>query len=633
MSIKQRDREFRLEQITYVDYKTIEMERVLVNLFPRLKFGAPGSRRKARKAEYDLSTFLGEFKKHDTKIVRAALAIWGDENRLAEFERQRAEIIIKQRKLITLSPLEEELLLVGELLDDFKSNRADSARNNEWFDGLFTTDGGDPVLLKWMETDLMDVVNRGKHNQAIASPRPLHGNIYRFRNAKHSRDFNTSDQIFWMLFYARRGRSQAARDALKTFFFPGIDMVTDAYDPQVMVDVETQALLHLDQQIKKKDIEEDDKNVSPRYPPLCVGQADLLADDVLRLLAYKDYMPRSVIVDYLKTLFALHLALFHLRLLKLVPALVKRQSANPICASTACPLDPQNDKTPYGECPYQIGLVVDMGDPANPYMTELARRSADIHYRRIPVYLQAHLTIKKLHEMAEYLRKINRLPLPAAGYFGVGDLLPLLQPKYSQERDAFFKSRLVTLVEDAAGSESELDPELKRITEMGLTDFETFIEILMTNRGQFYRGYITQCLDSFLLKNTDAGLLRQFRAKGSPRFFSLGSRLLELLLQLAVLKPTAGGYETRTDMRVDELLHFLRERYGLYVDRLPINEGMEQPSILDQQALRQNIATFKTRLREIGFFQDLSDAYLTQIITPRFTIQTVPANAPQGNPA
>jgi hypothetical protein len=574
------------------------MERVLVNLFPRLKFGAPGSRRRARKSDYDLNTFLDEFKKHDTKIVQAALAIWGNESRLAEYERTQNY----DPAWFGASLTNEELGFVSELIADFKSNRSDSSRTIEWFDGLFTAEGGDSVMLKWLETDLMDVVNRGKPNQAVASPRPLHGNIYRFRNAKHSRDFNASDQIFWMLFYARRGRSQSARDALKSFFFPGIDMVTDAYDPQVVVDVETQALLHLDQQIKKKDIEEDDKNVPPRYPPLCVGQADLLADDVLRLLAYKDYMPRSVLVDYLKTLFALHLALFHLRLLKLVPALVKRQSADPICAPAACPLNPHNFANPYGDCPYQIGLVVDMGDPTNSHMAELAQRSADIHYRRIPAYVQAHLTLKKLHEMAEYLRKINRLPLPAVGYFAVADILLLLQPKYSQEREAFFKSRLVTLVEDSAGGESELDPELKRITEMGLTDFETFIEILVTNRGQFYRSYITESLDSFLLKNTDAGLLRQFRARNSPRFFSLGSRLLELLLQLAVLRPTgAGSFETRSDMRVDELLHFLRERYGLYVDRLPVNEGMGQPNILDQQALRINVTAFKTRLREIGF--------------------------------
>jgi hypothetical protein len=37
-------------------------------------------------------------------------------------------------------------------------------------------------------------------------------------------------------------------------------------------------------------------------------------------------------------------------------------------------------------------------------------------------------------------------------------------------------------------------------------------------------------------------------------------------------------------------------------------------------ALRRNVESFKGRLREIGFFRDLSDAYVTQTITPRYAI-------------
>jgi hypothetical protein len=37
--------------------------------------------------------------------------------------------------------------------------------------------------------------------------------------------------------------------------------------------------------------------------------------------------------------------------------------------------------------------------------------------------------------------------------------------------------------------------------------------------------------------------------------------------------------------------------------------------------LRDNRAAFIARLREIGFYSDLSDAYLTQTITPRYIIE------------
>jgi len=154
---------------------------------------------------------------------------------------------------------------------------------------------------------------------------------------------------------------------------------------------------------------------------------------------------------------------------------------------------------------------------------------------------------------------------------------------------------------------------------MGLGEFESFIEILMAYRGQYYRQHITECLDSLLLKNKENGLLAQSRTKGSPRRFVLGSKLLEVLLQLAVLTPEAGHFMTR-EVRIEELLAFLRNRYGLYIDRLP-ESSQANSSILDRRALRLNLEAFKRRLREIGFYEDLSDAYITQKVSPRYTIE------------
>ena len=75
----------------------------------------------------------------------------------------------------------------------------------------------------------------------------------------------------------------------------------------------------------------------------------------------------------------------------------------------------------------------------------------------------------------------------------------------------------------------------------------------------------------------------------------------------------------REPLRVDEFLDILRERYGLYIDRLPDGDGFGPAIVTDHAALRENRAAFIARLREIGFYSDLSDAYLTQTITPRYT--------------
>jgi hypothetical protein len=554
MAIKGRDREFRLKKLSYIDFKPLNMDRVLTMLFPRLRFGGYGTRRPPRKNDLTVGDFAREYMKDPKMFVGFA-----------------------------------------EHPD---------------------------VVERWIETDLMDLVNRGRPNQALAAPRPLHGNTYKFRNARHARDYGAAEQLYWMLYHARGGRGQVARDAITRFFFPGVDLHTDKYDSSASVDVETQALLHFDQQVT---VDMRDSQEPERFPPLCVGQADLLADDTLRLLAYEPYIPRSVLVEYLKTLFAFHLGLFHLRMIKLLPALVRRRSADPTCEPKNCPVMPAHMEA-HGGCPYRVNLLADLGNDLGTHMADLARHSADVHYRRLPTYVQAHYLVRKLDEFAEYLsRKVGKLAVPAQGYFGIGDLLRLLEPPHAGERDGYFKMRLAGLLEDTNGqTRDEIDPEVRRVTDMGLGDLDMFIEILMALRGPYHRRYITQFLDS-VFKRGEAGIMHQ--SKSSARRFAMGSLLLEVLLQIAVLDSTGKGFHTR-ELRIDELLTFLRERYGIYVDRLPPGDGFGTASIDDLAALRQNAEHFKGRLREIGFFRELSDAYVTQTITPRYTIV-----APRGGAA
>ena len=548
MSIKGRDKEFRIPKVSYLDFKHIEMDRVLTMLFPRLKYDGYASRRPPRGGDLSVDEFLADFLEHP-----------------------------------------------------------------EWFSGF---DQHPDVVRSWIETDLMDLVNRGKSNQALAAPRPLHGNTYKFRNAKHTRDYGAAEQAYWMLFYARKGKGQAARDVLRRFFFPGVDLVTDRYDPSASVDVETQAILRLDHQVTQ---DMKDSKEPSRFQPLCIGQADIMADDILRLLAYEPYIPRSVLVDYLKTLMAFHLALYHLKLLQMLPKLVKQRAGNDLCGTKECPINPGMDNAQEG-CPYRVALVVDMGDVSNPHMAELARKSTDRLYRQIPAFVQANFVVKKLDEMAEYLsKKTGKLASPANGTFSVGDLVALLKPEHDIERQAYFKFRLASLIEESSSGNEDVDPEIREVTAMGLGEFESFIEILMAYRGKYHRQYITECLDSLLLKNKETGLLAQSRTKGSSRRFVLGSKLLEVLLQIAVLAQDGGRFVTR-EVRIEELLAFLRNRYGLHIDRLP-ESGQSNSSILDRRALRLNLEAFKRRLREIGFYEDLSDAYVTQKVSPRYAIE------------
>lgn len=548
MALQTRDREFRHPRISYLDFKQLEMDRVLTSFLARVWHNGYPSRI-LRNIELTVTDFVDEFVEHP-----------------------------------------------------------------DWFAGF---QQHREVTERWVETHLMDVVNRGKANQAVAAPRPLHGFTYRFRNPKHSRPYGADEHLYEMLTHAREQRGAGALEHLKEFFFAGIDKATHQMDAAAPVDVETQALLRLMHQVKED--APDTRKGRESYPPLCVGAADLLAEDVLRLLFYQRFMPRSVMVDYLKILFGFHLALYHLRLIKLLPALVTRRAADPTCAIRRCPMDPRSATQPHGDCPYRIGIVLDVAHRPGTPMARLAERSADMWYRRLPGFVKAYFTVKKLDEFAHYLVRQGKLTRPSDS-FAIGDVLPLLEGMQKNEREPYFKARLASLTEDSGGQEAQLAPAIAQILDMGLSAFDTYIEILIAHRGDFHRRYLVTCLDSLLMKHRPGALIAQARVRSAPRRFMLDSRLLEVLLQIAVLRPGGVvGYHT-APLRIEEVLVFLRERYGLYIDRLPPGDGFGAPSIQDRAALRDNVTAFTARLREIGFYRDLSDAYVTQTVTPRYTI-------------
>ena len=325
-------------------------------------------------------------------------------------------------------------------------------------------------------------------------------------------------------------------------------------------------------------------------------------------------------VEYLKLLLSFHLALYHLRLLKLLPAWQRLQGANSLCSDASCPMKPREMLALQGDCPYQLGLFVDLTGKADSAAALLAEQSADGYFRRIPSFVRAYFAARKFDEFSEHLVRRGKLIRPLNSTFSVGELFGLQTEQFTDEREKFFGERLSGLLESLSDDAAGLDAEVETLTRMGLSDFETYIEILVSLRGAFHRQYIVQAFDATMQKNRPGALLAQPRAKNAPRRFVLESRLLEVLLQIAVLRP-GGDQEYHTgEMRIDDLLTFLRERYGLYIDQLPTGEGFGSPSIEDRKALRANVQAFTARLREIGFYRDLSDAYVTQTVVPRYTI-------------
>jgi hypothetical protein len=547
MALQKKDREFRLTKISYVDFKLIEMDRVLTGLFERLEHGGLPS-------------------------------------------------VFKDKRELTVEQFVDDICEATEKFVGFSDHK--------------------DIVGRWVETHLMDIVNRGRANQVVAGPRPLHGYTYRFRNPKHSREYGAAQHLYQMLAHARFNSGQHAIQHLKSFFFDGFNRVTRELDSSTLTDIETATLLHFLSQ--RKDTP-NAKEGSDRHPPMCLGSADLMADDVQRLLLYRDFMPRSVMVEYMKLLLSFHLGLYHLRLLKLLPAWEHLKKADALCSEETCPVRPREALAPQGDCPYKLGLFVDLTGDANSAVAKRAVQSADSYLRRIPGFIRSYFVAKRLDEFGEFQMTRGKIPRPMGKSLSLGEVFNLLGPQHDAEREKYFNGRLQDLLESLRDDEGGLDAQTEALLKLGLSDFETYIEIVVSQRGQFQRKYLIESFDATLQKNKLGALLAQQRARNAPRRFVLDSRLLEVLLQLAVLQVSPTGYRT-DEMRIDALLRFLRERYGIYIDQLPPGEGFGTPTIDDRQALRANLQAFTARLREIGFYRDLSDAYVTQTVVPRYRI-------------
>ena len=146
------------------------------------------------------------------------------------------------------------------------------------------------------------------------------------------------------------------------------------------------------------------------------------------------------------------------------------------------------------------------------------------------------------------------------------DLLALLGPRYRKDRATYAAGRLTAIAAARAPGEDE-DPALTQLLQLGLDEFTTYVEVVTHYRVKFHRQYLRECLDTLLLKNRPGAMIAQPR--GGERRFVLDSRLLEVLLQLALLVPDDQLNFRTQPLRVDQFLDILRQRYGLYIDRLP----------------------------------------------------------------
>ena len=462
------------------------------------------------------------------------------------------------------------------------------------------------IAKAWLESDIFDVVNRGKATQAVASLRPLHLNAHKIRVAKHCRDYNVADAIYAMLSF---GEKQALHN-LTRYLDEGWDTKTERYDGQTRLDIETLAVLKLVEKIGKT-VASNSAAVAPD-PPTCLGQSRVLCDDVQRLLAYQKVVPRPVMIDYLKTMFGLHTALYTLRLSRQLAGWLRDHRAHPTCGE--CPV--YGDRlTPFEGCPYQQSFTVDMGGDYHSRMAQLAQESASAEYGQLIDLIKSLFSMNQLMRFARF----NRLDQDPRK-------VPELLESGGAALDQFFRLRLGQLKENNEGDEQALSADEESIYRLDLPPFDIFVELITHVRQKHHIKYLTEFMDKLLLKNSENGALIQGRSVNNLRRWHLGGRLLEVFVQLAVLRWRQDGPRKcfmTEPMLIEDFLTWLEARYGFVIGTPTLGRGRHPLTLEEHRAYRENIRALKDRLREIGFYDDLSDAYNAQTIQPRYRLDLV----------
>jgi hypothetical protein len=458
------------------------------------------------------------------------------------------------------------------------------------------------VARTWLRGDLLEIMNRGRPDaEMVVGPRPFHLNAFKLTNRQAVQDYGASEQIWAMIYHADR----PLLDQLREFFGKGLDRALDKYDQFTGLDLETLAVLGLADNVAVSPATEP-----PPEPirPLCIAQGRILADDLRCLLAYDGVVPRHVLAGYLRTVMGLHLALLMLRLVRLVPSLVGTAANG--SPAPVCPAERATGPSCH-DCPFGFEIVVDLTDDPLSGPAQLARASAAEHFARIPEYVRAVFLVNRLKDYARVQAASGR----RARAETLDDLLAILRDPPA-DLDGFFAARIADVLVSPDSEDEDEDPVVKEIVGLDLPALDRFVELVCLQRLRLEAKRVMDLLDSLSQKNRPGGFLRQTAGARARRWFALGSHLLETLVHIAVVGRREGAPLSSRIVLVDEFVTWLRDRYGFVVyapDFRAVHPEEHEAWQRNEQALRE-------RLHEIGFFVDLSDAYNSQTLRPRYEV-------------
>lgn len=433
----------------------------------------------------------------------------------------------------------------------------------------------------WLRSSLLELVNRGNViKEHVSTLKPLHLLSFRIKNSRYCRDYRASDQLYLMIKSA-----PAVMQGLVKYLSKGWDKSTGDITNEEL-DVDTTGIIYITRKLEERKNLNKDANRIPA--PFLKEQTDLFNDDIRRLLLYKEKLPRAVFIDYLRILCGLHLALYAMKVVYLLPRM--------IAAGTR-------------EIDDDWSMVVDLTDNLDSIVAPYACKDMERMENGYGKYIRSTYMVDIIQERKGC---------------SIDEALRILK-EGNDKKDGYYESFLNNIKKSLPEQdEKEFDQtDFQEMLELFPEDdyFDKFVHVLeKSNLGGYQYRYLREFIDSVAMKNSPSMLLADSRSKRHPRRGAIGSKLLETMVQLLVLREGENGkYETRS-LSIDELAQAIYDRYGLIINGIG-KKRFADADVEMNAAFRVNMDAFKSKLRQIGFYTDMSDACILQKIRPRYKLE------------
>ncbi len=387
----------------------------------------------------------------------------------------------------------------------------------------------------------------------------------------------------------------ALRDFAKQVFGRGVEIgqlpeLGGKYDGETQLDILTRlSIAFLDSFENTRPRLDREKKIPNAYPAL----VNELAKDLLALINFE-------------------LFTYTLRVVHAINALVHTPDVLP-----AAMQDDLQDST--------LQIYLDFTDGASPRSLEMSRACVRRDIEAHQQFLWSNLLLRQLDIYMSKQRNNPRrqldiekvLPSDVTGARYLQGLL-LLQndPKIGVHLEAaaqLDEERIrVANMENEEGENIEAVRWLDTFARTGETDVERVVNLLAEGQREDALKHFIQWFYGVGGIKKQHGILRGITTHRQTWRYAPENDLLAVLVQVTAARLSLSG-QLRS-IKLQEFLGFLKDRYGILIDKPPTQfEGAEYAA-----AARDNLRAMQRRLHQMGIFRDLSDDFTVQRLHPPY---------------